>query len=96
MTTSLTRRTLLTGGGRESALRSVAVISEHCFAFTGVSCRSCEDACDGNDDGVLDLGDAVYLLRWLFRGGLIPPPPGPFVFGIDPTEDQLDCSMPCE
>lgn len=57
---------------------------------------SCEDACDGNDDGVLDLGDAVYLLRWLFRGGLIPPPPGPFVFGIDPTEDQLDCSMPCE
>lgn len=46
MTTSLTRRTLLTGGGRESALRSVAAISEHCFAFTGVSCRSCEDACE--------------------------------------------------
>ena len=57
---------------------------------------ACEDACDGNDDGVLDIGDAVYLLQWLFRGGLIPPAPGPFIFGRDPTEDALDCAMPCE
>jgi len=57
---------------------------------------SCEDACDGNDDGVIDIGDAVYLLLWMFRGGLIPPAPGPFVFGMDPTEDPLECSMPCE
>ena len=57
---------------------------------------ACEDACDGNDDGVLDIGDAVYLLQWLFRGGLIPPAPGPFIFGRDPTEDALDCVIPCE
>ena len=57
---------------------------------------ACDDACDGNDDGVLDIGDAVYLLRWMFRGGLIPPAPGPFIFGMDPTEDELTCAMPCE
>ena len=57
---------------------------------------ACEDACDGNDDGVLDIGDAVYLLQWLFRGGPIPPAPGPFIFGRDPTEDALDCAIPCE
>ena len=57
---------------------------------------ACEDACDGNDDGVLDIGDAVYLLQWLFRGGPIPPAPGPFIFGRDPTEDALDCVIPCE
>ena len=57
---------------------------------------SCEDACDGNDDGVLDIGDAVYLLLWMFRGGQLPPAPGPFIFGRDPTEDTLECSLPCE
>ncbi len=57
---------------------------------------SCEDACDGNDDGVLDLGDAVYLLGWMFRSGLLPPAPGPYVFGLDPTEDALECTLPCE
>jgi hypothetical protein len=57
---------------------------------------SCEDACDGNDDGVLDLGDAVYLLGWMFRSGLLPPAPGPYIFGLDPTEDDLECTMPCE
>ncbi len=57
---------------------------------------SCEDACDGNDDGVLDIGDAVYLLGWMFRSGLLPPAPGPYIFGLDPTEDALECTMPCE
>ncbi len=56
----------------------------------------CEDACDGNDDGVLDIGDAVYLLGWMFRSGLLPPAPGPYIFGLDPTEDALECTMPCE
>jgi len=57
---------------------------------------SCEDACDGNDDGVLDIGDVVYLLRWMFRSGLVPPAPGPYIFGLDLTEDALECTMPCE
>ena len=56
----------------------------------------CEDACDGNDDGVLDIGDAVYLLRWMFRSGLLPPAPGPYIFGLDLTEDALECTLPCE
>ena len=57
---------------------------------------NCEDACDGNDDGVLDIGDAVYLLGWMFRSGLLPPAPGPYIFGLDPTEDALECTLPCE
>ena len=70
----------------------MATVMVDVFAFV----PTCEDACDGNDDGVLDLGDAVYLLQWLFRRGPIPPPPGPFIFGRDPTEDTLECTMPCE
>ena len=57
---------------------------------------SCEDACDGNDDGVLDIGDVVYLLRWMFRSGSLPPAPGPYIFGLDLTEDALECTLPCE
>ena len=73
-----------------SVIMATILVDEFDFVPT------CEDACDGNDDGILDLGDAVYLLRWLFRGGLIPPAPGPFIFGMDPTEDDLSCSLPCE
>ncbi len=51
----------------------------------------CLDACDGNDDGLVDLADAVYVLRYLFLSGKEPPPPGPKLPGADPTPDQLDC-----
>ncbi len=62
----------------------------------------CLDACDCNDDGRLDLADTTCVLRFLFRSGPIPPPPGPGVervdggfadtrAGIDPTFDLLDC-----
>ena len=49
----------------------------------------CSDACDSNDDGQLNMADSVYLLNWLFKFGPIPPAPGPFDDGADPTNDNL-------
>ena len=51
----------------------------------------CEDACDANDDGLLDAADIVYLLEFLFIPNK-PEPPAPFPGnGPDPTADELDC-----
>ena len=49
----------------------------------------CSDACDVNDDGLLNMADSVSLLNWLFKFGDIPAAPGPFDDGADPTEDSL-------
>ena len=61
----------------------------------------CLDACDCNDDGRIDLSDAVCILQYLFQFGAAPPAPGPgwdpdtaseLPLGPDPTEDKLDCA----
>lgn len=67
----------------------------------------CLDACDCNDDGRIDLADAVCILRYLFQFGKFPPAPGPgwretglpnpqnvesTGAGEDPTFDLLDCA----
>lgn len=51
----------------------------------------CEDACDINDDGLINLADSVYVLSYLFGfGAPIPAPTHPDC-GPDPTEDELGC-----
>lgn len=52
---------------------------------------NCKDSDDINDDGLLTIGDAVYLFQYLFiNGDPIPSPTG--VCGPDPDpEDALDC-----
>ncbi|HLU48159.1 MAG TPA: FG-GAP-like repeat-containing protein, partial [Planctomycetota bacterium] len=50
---------------------------------------ACPDAADANDDGTIDLSDAVALLAFLFTDGPAPPPPGPASCGADPTHDSL-------
>lgn len=53
---------------------------------------SCEDACDANDDGLLDISDAVTLLNFLFVGGTTLP--APTTCGEDPgLPDALDCEL---
>mgnify|MGYP001364745287 CR=1 FL=1 len=54
----------------------------------------CLDACDSNDDGIINLADSVYLLNFLFSFGNPTPDPGPYSSGEDPTEDSLDCALP--
>jgi len=55
--------------------------------FSGLAIL-CPDACDTNDDGILNMADSVYLLNWLFKFGEIPPAPGPYDDGPDPTLDD--------
>lgn len=50
----------------------------------------CDDACDTDDDGGLDLADMVSLLNNLFSGGPDPLPPSPDC-GQDSTADGMDC-----
>ena len=56
----------------------------------------CEDACDGNDDELLDIADAIKLLSVLFSGDT--PPPGAGTCSPDPAGTALDCVSfpPCE
>jgi hypothetical protein len=53
----------------------------------------CLDAGDANDDGLLDISDAVFLLRALFQGESQPPQPYPAP-GPDATPDPLGCDHP--
>ncbi|MBI4586126.1 MAG: hypothetical protein HY717_19115 [Planctomycetes bacterium] len=54
------------------------------YLYIGESVPTCPDAADANDNGVVDLGDYIYLTRWMFGNG--PPPPAPFpTAGTDPT-----------
>lgn len=57
----------------------------------------CPDATDLDDDGKLNIVDAIFLFRHLFQGGAEPPPPFTDC-GEDPTEDALACPSfpPCE
>ena len=52
---------------------------------------TCNDADDINDDGVLTIGDAVYLFQYMFTGGA-PIPGSDGSCGPDLTgNDSLDC-----
>jgi hypothetical protein len=64
------------------------------FFLTGEAAfdAPCEDACDANDDGMLDASDVVFALEFLFvPGSPRPPRPGPDRAGVDPTLDNLGC-----
>lgn len=51
----------------------------------------CADAEDVNDDGSVNLTDAVFLLDYMFVGGAMIPPPFP-ACAVDATGDSLaDC-----
>jgi len=58
----------------------------------------CLDACDCNDDGRIDLADAVCILTFLFKNsnGDDLPAPGAMSLGADPTHDTMDCTGPPE
>lgn len=52
---------------------------------------SCQDACDGNDDGGLNIPDAVAVLGSLFGQPAVPLPP-PSTCDPDGTPDMLTCA----
>ena len=51
----------------------------------------CRSAFDGDDNGEINLADAIFLLGFLFLQGALPPDPGPRECGRDPTPDTLSC-----
>ena len=68
------------------------LLLEVLFGTSGVL-ADCETACDGNDDGVLNLADCIGLLAYVFAGGFPPDEPFPEC-GTDPTPDSLSCDSP--
>ena len=63
--------------------------------FLGTACPICPDAGDANDDGHVDIGDAIFVFNYKFLGGREPPSPGPLLPGLDPTGDGLGpCAYP--
>jgi len=64
----------------------------HYLLIEGPSPR-CSDACDINDDGMLDISDGIYALGGLFGVGAPPLAPYPDC-GHDETADSLRCEMP--
>lgn len=77
------------GDGMVDIADPAAVLGEQFFGLDVV----CEDACDANDDGKINLADAVLILHYLFKFG--PPPAGGGEPGTDPTDDALDCTGTC-
>ena len=57
--------------------------------FLGTQDPPCQAACDSDDDGELGIGDAMYVLSYMFLSG--PPPPSPF----PGCGCQLDAELPC-
>ena len=72
-------------------LADAATVIASQFQGYGVGCL---DACDANDDSVINLADSVFLLNFLFKFGPPTPAPGAYTPGADPTEDDLDCALP--
>lgn len=70
------------------SLFDAVIILETCFG--DLSFSSCVDAYDVDDDGMLNLPDALGLLMYLFTGGPVPAAPFPDA-GPDPTPDALPC-----
>jgi hypothetical protein len=61
------------------------------YLFLGFGTPRCADADDTDDSGSIDVSDPIFLLMFLFNSGKVPPLPGPFAAGIDPTRDTLGC-----
>jgi CxxC motif-containing protein (DUF1111 family) len=63
------------------------------FLFVESLALPCADAVDTDDNGSIEVTDAIALLGYLFRGQSQPPPPGAgHLCGEDPTDDDaLTC-----
>src|SRR5512142_1302592 len=51
---------------------------------------TCQKAADLDDNGAIELSDAVYFLNWYFLNKTAPKAPFP-ACGTDPTADSLTC-----
>ena len=63
------------------------------FGGTGPN-HECKNAMDADNNGEIDLSDAVFLLKHLFLGGAILPPPYPDC-GLDPEAPGTPGNLGC-
>jgi hypothetical protein len=61
------------------------------YAFAGGEAPACLDTADSNDDGEINIADAIFALQYLFVEGPVIPMPYP-ICGSDPTVDDLGCA----
>ena len=61
------------------------------FLFSGGLRPYCLDASDANDDGEVNISDAISILGDIFLGTTRPTEPGTMIAGSDPTADRLYC-----
>jgi hypothetical protein len=74
---------------RDDAVNITDAVALLRHLFQGSS-LSCQDAGDFDDNGTLELTDAIFGLNYLFQAGR--PIPAPFPDpGLDPTADALGC-----
>jgi len=71
-----------------SDISDAVEILRYLFLGGGIDCL---DAAYVDDNGQIQITDSLYLLEFLFRGGVAPPAPFPDK-GTDPTEDDLGCA----
>ncbi len=74
---------------RDGRVSMADVIYLRRYLFLGAEPPVCFDAVDASDDGVVDLKDAIHIIRAIMEGVILPEPfPLP---GLDPTEDGYTC-----
>ena len=65
------------------------------YLFLSGPSPTCLDAADSNDDGDIEISDAINTANHIFVQGPPLPEPGIGECGIDPTVDMLlDCAYP--
>ena len=89
------RRGDVDGNGLASPLIDALTLLQ--YLHLGGLTPPCMDAADADDDGVVGLVDAQYLLMWGFSIPHTPPPPapGPTACGPDPLGDPLYDGLDC-
>ncbi len=60
------------------------------YLYLGSSDINCMETADVDDSASLNNTDIIYLLEYIFNGGVEPPTPFPNC-GEDQTEDSFDC-----
>lgn len=73
-----------------SDIADAVFLSDYLFGAGATGSATCLDACDGNDDGTVNVADIVVILGAIFGdSGPLPAPNADC--GEDPTVDGLDC-----
>ena len=70
-------------------IQDAVLMLNYLFSSTEITCA---DACDADDDGLLNLVDPLFDLMFIMGLGPMPPAPAG-VCGADPSPDSLSCEI---